>query len=495
MEFLDEQAKRRRAIKLFTGYFLIAVIIALSSLILVYLAQGYGYDPQKGVMQNGLVFVDSYPIPANVTLDNQSKGTASLRLVLPEGQHSLTLSKDKYRSWSKSFSLDGGSVLYFIYPRLFPVDIPLGVTRVYTTPPAWASQSPDRHWLIMQAQTESPVLTLIDLSKPNDDPKLISIPASELTVQNGHYGTLKPLEWSNDNKHLLLSETMPSGRVVYIMFDRENSDQTVNLSDKLQLDATQKVVLLDKKYDRYYIHDTNNGELKTADIKNGLSDNPLLAGVVSYKSFSDNLIFYTTYENAKPTEAKLFVLSGNKDKFLLKSLPRNSGNIYLLDMAKYQNNWYYVASSVGSNKVYLFRNPLSRDKPGNKQAIAPQMSLSLENPQFVSFSDNTRFIAMQSGKNFVVFDGEQSKVFKYSSPLDIQLTQQAKWMDGHRLDLVTSSKVQVFDFDGTNQQTLIASRPEFTPYFNRDYTYVFTLVPQADGKTALENGKLIVNNQ
>jgi hypothetical protein len=84
-------------------------------------------------------------------------------------------------------------------------------------------------------------------------------------------------------------------------------------------------------------------------------------------------------------------------------------------------------------------------------------------------------------------------VYRYESPLAIAGTQQAKWMDGHRLTAVTDGKVQVFDFDGTNLQTLVASRPEFTPYFDRDYQYIYTLVPQADGHTGLQNGKLIVN--
>lgn len=490
MEFPDERAKRKRAIRLFTGYFLIAVIIALASVILVYLAQGYGYDTQKGVMRNGLVFIESKPVPTAIYLDNISKGDTGARLVLNEGTHTLKLAKDKYREWSKEFTLEGGSVQYFLYPRLFPTDITVGVTRVFNEPPVWASQSPDRHWLVMQSQKASPVLTIVDLTKPSEEPKIYTIPADQFAYQNGEIGSLAAAEWSDDNKHLLLTQTFADGQMSYIIFDRENSDESVNVSNRLGLQTTQKVVLFDKKYDKYYVHDAATGELKTAELKKGLAETALLTGVVYFKPYADDLVTYVTYDGAKATDAKVMVLSGKSDKYMLKSLPRAADNKYLLDMAKYQSNWYYVTASTTDKKVNIYRNPLSRTKPGNTTPLAPQMMLSLDHPQFVSFSDNARFIAMQSGKSFVVYDNEQVKVFRYSSPLNIQPTQQAKWMDGHRMTVVTDSKVKVFEFDGANMQILTSSRPEYTAYFNRDYTYLFTLMAQADGKTGFESGKL-----
>ena len=94
-----------------------------------------------------------------------------------------------------------------------------------------------------------------------------------------------------------------------------------------------------------------------------------------------------------------------------------------------------------------------------------------------------------------MYDAEQIRVFRYSSSLNIQPDQQAKWMDGHRLSVVADSKVHVFEFDGTNTQTLISSRPEFEAYFDRDYTYVYTLIAQANGKTGFEFGKLVVDKK
>jgi hypothetical protein len=117
----------------------------------------------------------------------------------------------------------------------------------------------------------------------------------------------------------------------------------------------------------------------------------------------------------------------------------------------------------------------------------------LLNPQYISFSDNARFIGIQSGRQFVVYDGEQNTVFKYTSSLPIAPTQAAEWMDGHRLSVVTGGKEQVFEFDDTNQQTLTASLAGYSAYFDKDYKYVFTLIPQVNGKVGFENGRLVAN--
>ena len=60
-------------------------------------------------------------------------------------------------------------------------------------------------------------------------------------------------------------------------------------------------------------------------------------------------------------------------------------------------------------------------------------------------------------------------------------------MDGHRLTFAKDGMVQMVDFDGSNEQQLIAVNPGLSgPYFDRDYDNVFTLAPSvAVGATRL----------
>lgn len=494
MEFLNPEDKQARTKRLFLGYFLIAVLIGLATLILVYLAQGYGYDPNKGLTQNGLVFVDSKPSTATIFIDNESKAKTDARISVNDGTHSITLKKDKYRDWNKSFNIQGGSIVYFSYPRLFPVDIPVGITQVYDTAPAWVSQSPDRHWLVMQKKATDPQLTMLDMQKPTDPATSLTIPTTQLVKVNGQVGTLSAIEWSDDNRHLMLLQTTPDNQRYYVLLDREDTTLSFNVTTKLSIPTANIIISLrDKKFDKYYLHDVSTGALSTADVKSGVQAVPLITGVVAFKSYADNLIMYVTYDGAEANQAKVFVLSNQTDKYLFQNVSRDPANRYLLDIAKYENKWYYVTSSTTNNRVLIYQDPLSKLKPGNTVAAAPRLGLVLVNAQYVSFSDNTRFISMQSGKKFVIFDAELNRIYRFDSALTIADTQQAEWMDGYHMTVVTDAKTQVFDFDGTNVQTLTASRPGFVPYFDREYTTITNFISQADGRTGLQNGQLIVN--
>ncbi len=490
MEFFDTKAKRKHAIKLFLGYGLVAILIGLATTLLVYMAQGYNYNLDDGVVRNGLVFVDSKPVSANVSIDGQPKDKTGARLTLDEGQHTLLLTQDKYRDWTNTFNLEGGGVLYFTYPLMIPTNINLAATHIFDSPPVWASQSPDKRWLVIQQYAASPVLATYDLSNPSQPPTLGTLPSSQLIGRGSQLGALSSVQWANDNTHLLLKQNLSNGGSAYVIFDRENADNSVNLNIRHNLPTTAQINLRDEKYDKYYYLDSASQMLSNLDLQTGLAAAPLAHGVVAYGSYGEDKILYVTYANAALGTADVYALSG-QDTFKLKSLPKDSQGHYLLKIDQFDNSWYYLTASSEANQVLMYRNPLKRASPGNTEAINPQMSLDLNDPQYISFSDNSRFVAMQSGKAFVVYDAEQNRVFRYTNSLEIGVAQQTEWMDSYRMKAEVGGKVYIFDFDGANVQELAASQPGFTAYFDEDYGYVYSLMMQADGKVALTSGQLV----
>ncbi len=55
----------------------------------------------------------------------------------------------------------------------------------------------------------------------------------------------------------------------------------------------------------------------------------------------------------------------------------------------------------------------------------------------------------------------------------------ASWMDGNRLHYVSNGKLNVFDYDGTNGQSLASADSRYLPAFAPDYKGLYTLVPNA----------------
>jgi hypothetical protein len=66
MYYLDPKGKRAHTIRLFIGYFLMAIVLAISTLLVVLITNGYDVDRKTGgVIQNGLIVVGSNPIAGN----------------------------------------------------------------------------------------------------------------------------------------------------------------------------------------------------------------------------------------------------------------------------------------------------------------------------------------------------------------------------------------------------------------------------------------------
>jgi N-methylhydantoinase B/oxoprolinase/acetone carboxylase alpha subunit len=113
----------------------------------------------------------------------------------------------------------------------------------------------------------------------------------------------------------------------------------------------------------------------------------------------------------------------------------------------------------------------------------------------VSFSANTRNLAVQSGATFAVYDAETDTQFKYKIDGKMDTKRQAKWMDGHRIVTSVDSKAYVFDFDGTNQNQLQSINPALGTLFDRDYDYAFSVQTNPQNKTAsLQWTALTVSN-
>ena len=101
MDYLNTDKARRQKILLLTGYVLIAIMVVLSTLILVYITEGYRIS-KNGVIQNGLVFFDSQPNPANIYVNNKLEpSTTNTSFLLPSGLYNIKITAKGYMSWRR----------------------------------------------------------------------------------------------------------------------------------------------------------------------------------------------------------------------------------------------------------------------------------------------------------------------------------------------------------------------------------------------------------
>ncbi len=496
MDFLDPQKQREHTIRLLAGYVLIAVAVLITTLVLLYQAYGFGFAKDGQVIQYGLVFLASQPNGAQIMInDKRYKSNTNTKLQLPEGLYKTALMRDGYRDWKRVITVQGGSVQHFDYPKLFPTKLITSSVKNYEVAPSFASQSPDRRWIVVQ-QTASPldfdVFDLADQKRVTTTILPLALP--ETIVSNAKAGrhTWKLVEWSTDNRHVLLQhEYQPVGAAAgqppqtvteYIMMDRQDGALSVNLTKTLLLPAGHELALHDKKYDRYYLYDTTAHTLATTSIADAGKVTPLLDHILAYKPYGADMILYMTDKGA-PTGSVVSELYDNGQTYRLRE--HNPTGPYLLDMAQYSGNWYVAVGSSGDNKVSIYKDPQDIRRASQTASLVPVQILKLQAPNYLAFSSNTEFIMASNGISFADYDAEYDKGYTFTAKQAIDpAASHATWMDGDRLTYVSGSKLTVIDYDNINAQMLMPASADYLPFFNRDYSYAYTLT-SASGATGL----------
>jgi hypothetical protein len=474
MDYLDPRKQLRHRIIILVGYVLIAIAIAIGTIILLQIAYGFGIGKNGAVIQNELTFFSSQPHPASIYANGQLESkTTNTRLTLPAGIYHIKLTRDGYRDWQRTIELDGGGVEHFDYPLLFPKTLTTKKLQTLTAAPGLATQSPDRRWFIVERPGSMTDFDLYDLKNPAKAPVAISLPAGLLTKaaasESWQLG-----EWADDSKHVLLQHSY-DGKIEFILLDRANPDQSLNLDKDLSANPAG-LTLKNKKYDQYYLYDAAAASLQAASLKIP-SPVPVLQHVLAYKSYGNDTLLYATSSGA-PAGKVLVKLRIGDQTSAIRPLP--AGAVYLLDLTKYSGVMYVAVGDNVDNKVYVFKDPAGQLAAQPDHVVVPAQVLHVPQPNYVSFSDNAQFIVASNGNHFGVYDIENETGYNYSVPAPLDPPQvHATWMDGDRLVMVSSGKLLVFDYDGTNQQSLMAAGSSYVPAFAPDYKTVYALAPAA----------------
>lgn len=475
MDFLDPKKKRAQIIRLYIGYGLVAVAIGIAAIIILYAALGYGVDSHSGqVIQNGLVFISSQPRSADVKVvgsDNkqQPPATTNTRLTIPAGEYTITISKQGYRSWQRSIVLEGGSVERLVYPFLFPTNLVTSEIQHYTNQPGFLTQSPDHHFILLQKPDNIANFEVFDTSNPKSPSKTVGIPAGLLS--DGPNPSLQVMDWSSNNKTVLMKHNFGTSSE-FIVFNSQAPETSLNINKALNTSPVD-VAFYNQQADQVYVQDAT-GLLQQANLTTHTLT-PLLNNISQFKANGSDMLEYITTAGA-PTGKAFVELRTNNTNYHLRDLPTSSS--YLLGLSQFSGHWYVVVGAPSEGKAYVYQDPINAlsDTTSNTTFIVHTMHI--KSPKYLSFSANARFVELQNGQEFSVYDAEADHQFHYqlNQPID---GSQATWMDGHRLMSISNGQLLIFDFDGTNAQLLNKALGGTRPGFDQNFQNEFSLAPSS----------------
>ena len=493
MDYLDPEKRRKHTQRLFIGYGLMAVLIVLGTIILSLLAFGYSFDRRTGtVIQNGLLFVDTNPIDAEVYINDDSQGSGSQRLVLPAGEYTIDIREDGYRSWHKDIRLAGGSVERFAYPFLFPEELTRSQYRSFNTEPELITTSPDRRWMLIQEADQLDAFVLYDLRQQINLPSFFSLPVGVMN-STAEGSTLELIEWSNNNRHLIVKHTHDTGEE-YVLIDRDEPGNSQNLTARFSDTAFTDISLLDKQFDEYHLFNRETGELYVAELGEDTAE-LLLSNVITYRTHGSERILYVSSEplnvTAEPNEDtedyRGVYIYQDAESTRIANTPAGTVSDYLLDLARFDGSWYVVIGNRNENRANVYQEPLDNLTEDDDTARSDSTLYTDSTPERVTFSGNARNIMMQAGNQFAVYDLEREQSYRYEFGSDS--ISPAYWMDGHRILAIWDDTLYVTDFDGENRHELVTCHADKRPLFDTSYEYLYCVEPDDEDNTVF--GRLV----
>ncbi|MBR2710848.1 PEGA domain-containing protein, partial [Candidatus Saccharibacteria bacterium] len=237
----QEKIKRVQHFKVIASEIVMVVAVILTVSILVLIVSGYWLNSDFKVERQGLLQISSIPTGADVDIDGDTSWLqrTNTSKTLFSGEHAITLSKEGYDTWSKTITIREGLLYRVHYPRLF---LSQRETEVVTSvdDTIFATVSPDRNTLLLANKTMD--WQIMFLNDEKIVPRKINVGklfAASTTSEESNAklfsGEILSADWAKDNAHVLF-KIKESDRIEWIMLDIENVKDSINLSQKFDMD-------------------------------------------------------------------------------------------------------------------------------------------------------------------------------------------------------------------------------------------------------------------
>ena len=483
MDYLDPVKKRSHAIRLYIGYGLFTIVIAIVTVILVLIGNGWYVDRNTGdLIQNGQLIINSDPDGATIYLNgHQERPKTAGRLVVPSGAYAVTLKRDGYRDWQTNVTLDGGVIERLDYARLIPQNLSPAVIQTFASTPYALSQSNDRRYLTLQFTDKPLTFFIMDLTQPDATPKEITLTAAQFSDQK-QIGTLSIGEWADDNKHFVAKNVVDNVVKDYFVVNRAAPEETVNITKELRLAAGTELSLRDLAYDQYYVYDPALKTLDTINLDGKAAVNKP-KNVLAYRTFGSDMVLYVTTDGASSTSKVQARLASGDKTYLMRELAVSS--TYLLALAKQGSSPVVAVGAPSENKVTVLRNPVGYLQNHTDQTVPMATTvLQVTAPSDVSFSTDGTAVMARGGQNVAThnFDEDRSAKFVLTVPVSAE---KLYWVDGKHLKIASGGFAYIVDYNGDNLQKLNPTLDSLSSYYDNNYQALFTFTSGANGRPFL----------
>ena len=431
-----DKKKRRQSLKVIISEAIMVVAVIITVVILAFVVSGYWLNSDFKVERQGLLQVYSIPTGADVNIDGETSSwlqRTNTSKTLTSGEHTITLSKEGYDSWTKTVNIKEGLLYRLHYPRLFLSDR-VSQKTLDTSKATLATVSPDFTDMVLINGTTK--WSLINLEDETLDPKNLNIADyfSDVSIAEGAAtglfdGKILDLNWDADGNHILF-EIDAGSSSEWVLIDVRNVKNSINLSKEFGVNFSD-VVILDNSANNLLA--IQNGNLHKIDVSGKSISAVLVENIVSLDHFKNTVLFSAENQDSgyylgvlKVGDNQITELEDFSDSFKVA-------------IAKFYDEVYYA--TICGQTVTLYQ-----ESPEFTKVSDYELSFV---PDSQEVGHGGEFIIMYSGNHIATLDMEAGAVREWTLDND-----NFDWVANEMIYTVSDGELIVYDFDGYNRRVL-----------------------------------------
>ncbi len=432
--------QRQRELLKRTLIYAIMTISVISLVVLsLFLVLGYNVDGDGPPEQGGLVQFRSFPTDAEISIDGSKQSIkTNSKKNLSAGYHNVSMSLKDYRGWSKSFDLGSGELLW-LNALLVPSRITTSEVTAFEQI-ASMKVSPDKKWIAIIEKPQDTILKIVDI-RDEKKPKITQLAIPENVVKANPGDISKIVEWDFGSRYILLTRTNGT-KTDWIRLDRSDPSGARNVTALKNLNIS----------DAHFVGTSGNvlqvlaaGVVQRVDIsRTDEKISSIAQNVREFELYNDDRVgFVGTKDTALVVG---YYNDFTKKSRTIRTYPQDQPNVHNAITSYFNDD--YQAISHGTT-IDIIKNPLEENRLFASFELQPGV-------QWLYFSNSGRFVVAQNGSSLSVYDLERKQNFVYTIPNNPPYTlgHHLKWLDDFHLVSDLGGVLTVFEYDGTNIETI-----------------------------------------
>jgi len=479
-------SKRKQIIQRVIIYSLMSLTVIGLVVVLVFVMLGYQFNGDDGrIEQGGLVQFDSYPAGGSVTIDGASFGSQTpSKTTLLAGQHFVTMQRDGYNSWQKSVNVTAGAVLWLNYARFVPIE--LKPTNVADFPVVSStSVSPDSKWMAVKETPTDASIQLVDLTGDTVKRTTLELPASSYTASaEGKAHSFTLITWEPDSRYILVRHIYDDTKQEWLVVDTQNVNNTQNITKLLSIDASKLVF---SGNNPKVLYAQIGGDVRRIDLGSATLSRPLASNVAEFSIYQDSTIVFSSLPDPETKKRSVGYYDEDTDKIRTVRTYVDDGTISLhFAIGEYFNETYFAIAY--GEEVEVLKGDFTAPAKA-KQVAATTVTGGV---QYLSIPIDGRFVIAQHGDKYVVTDLELKKTTTTQLTGTSEVKSQLQWLDTYTIWSDRDGMVRLYEFDGTNQHTIMPVTPGFNVTLSPNDKYMYGILKADDGTFHLQRVRMVL---